>query len=487
LRDKIAKSPYCTLRKSCKVVDREELEDGVIVEYQTDQNIVERIKCSYLIGADGKTGVVRKQFLEPTAGIRQKVGLFKYTGTWVAANLKIRLPTPESHPQFLLWELGFSPEDVYDLFWPAGWHFCSPPGKATACGRFGPIQDRFWRHEFAEPDWDDSKDSVALLWEHLLPLLTRGHDSQGRRFQCEIMFPRDCIEIRRCRPFTFCQKVVNKWFHKRTILIGDAAHVFPPFGGQGIACGIRDAHGLAWRLAVLQGLPSSSNELREKMLEAWSMERRQGVDDSARFTRVSGVLVNRVETWTIFFFRKAMEYASNLGLYNQSQLSTDSERAGYIKTKEGFFLESFRGGGKVAQVYVRSGTDVPILSDELLKQNEAVMTMLVVGENDERDGDVDVRGLLKESDVPATILSSNSLVFVSLGHSGSSTGYTCCSQGDLGDKKSRPGYKANSYIGSLPPGTKYAIIRPDFIIFAAATSLDELRKCLELLREMLCE
>lgn len=461
----------------------------MIVEYHDVHNLVKRIRCSYLIGADGKTGVVRKKFLEPTAGIRQEVGLFKYTGTWVAANLKILLPTPRSHPGFPLWNLGFSPDDVYDLFWPAGWHFCSPPGKATACGRFGPIEDRFWRHEFAEPDWDDSKDSEALLWEHLLPMLSRSHDKHGRRFKRgEVTFPKDCIEIRRCRPFTFCQKVVNKWFHKRTILIGDAAHVFPPFGGQGIACGIRDAHALAWRLAVLQGMPSLSDTSRERILEAWSLERRQGVDDSAHFTKLNGNMTNKVESWTFFLLRKAITIAGSLGLApTPSQWSTTAERAGYKRTLGGFFLDQYGGGGKLAQIYVRSGCQVPLLSDALLKRNGTLMTLLIVSGSNVSDHEVIVRALLKESNVPATILSSNSLVSFSLGEKSSSAAYVGCSQGDLNDRKVRLGYKTSSYIASLPPGTKYAIIRPDFIVFAAARSLEELQRCFELLNERLVQ
>src|SRR5436190_12507838 len=105
-----------------------------------------------------------------------------------------------------------------------------------------------------------------------------------------VTFPKDCIEIRRCRPFAFCQKVVNKWFHDRMILIGDAAHVFPPFGGQGIACGIRDAHGLAWRLALMLKMKAPDNHLAGELLNRWSQERRQSVYDSAKLTTMSGVL-----------------------------------------------------------------------------------------------------------------------------------------------------------------------------------------------------
>jgi hypothetical protein len=156
------------------------------------------------VGADAKTGVVRKQFLEPTAGIKQEVGIFKYEGTWIAANLKIHLPTPENHPKFPLWKLGYTPEAVYNFFWPNGWHFRGPPGKPTATGRFGPIEERLWRHEFAEPGCMDSVDIEALLWEQLTPMLTRCDNGENGSFKGgPITFPLDCIEIKRCRPFTF--------------------------------------------------------------------------------------------------------------------------------------------------------------------------------------------------------------------------------------------------------------------------------------------
>lgn len=453
------------------------------MEYEGTKQEKKRIRCSYLIGADGKTGVVRKQFLEPTAGIRQEVGLFKYTGTWVAANLKINLPTPKTHPKLPFWNMGFTPEAIYDLFWPSGWHFCSPPGKATACGRFGPVEERFWRHEFAEPDWDDQKDSEALLWGHLLPMLTRSSDSHGRQFPGgEITFPRDCIEIRRCRPFTFCQKVVNKWFHNRTVLIGDAAHVFPPFGGQGIACGIRDAHALAWRLAILLGNPNISNRTKDEFLEAWSLERRQGVDDSARLTMQNGMLCNEAETWSFYFLRKTFAFLGGIGLLRKhSRWNAAGERKAYKDVRGGFFLAEFGGGIKLAQIFVRSGSSPPILSDELLKQQKSAMTLLIVNENEETE--TRVRDLLKASKIPASVLSRDSLVSIFSNKRNFKGGYTCSGEYDLWDKEIRPGYDNKSYVASLPLGTRYAIVRSDFIVFAAARSEVELERCLGLLKE----
>lgn len=224
MREKLVNSRYCELRCGCTLTRRKQNGTDIVAEYTNAEGQRKTIRGSWLIGADGKRGVVRKHFLEPTAGIRQVDSAYRYDGTWVAANLEISLPTPESHPNFPLWKLGYTPAEVYDLFWPIGWHFGSPPGKPLAAGRFGPHESRLWRHEFAQNDWKDTMDSEELLWEHLTPMITRKCDQGARAFPSgEVTYPLDCIEVRRCRPFRFTHKVVNKWFDDRTILIGDAA------------------------------------------------------------------------------------------------------------------------------------------------------------------------------------------------------------------------------------------------------------------------
>ncbi|KAL5614116.1 hypothetical protein FOVSG1_003179 [Fusarium oxysporum f. sp. vasinfectum] len=75
----------------------------------------------YFVGADGKRGIVRKEFLEPR-GVEQAEGKIHYAAKWVAANLRITIPTPKSHPYFPLWKLGYKPEEVWDIFWPEGFH-----------------------------------------------------------------------------------------------------------------------------------------------------------------------------------------------------------------------------------------------------------------------------------------------------------------------------------------------------------------------------
>jgi 3-(3-hydroxy-phenyl)propionate hydroxylase len=51
--------------------------------------------------------------------------------------------------------------------------------------------------------------------------------------------------------YTFHARKADKWNTKRIFLAGDAAHLSPPFAGQGMNSGIRDAHNLGWKLAAV--------------------------------------------------------------------------------------------------------------------------------------------------------------------------------------------------------------------------------------------
>lgn len=114
LADLIDASQFCSLRRSCVVEDQEFQSDRMIVRYTDQDGNKQSLRCSWLVGADGKKGVVRKHFLEPSAGVKQVDGrVYSYEGTWVAANLKIDLTTPSTHPQLPFWELGMTPEQVY--------------------------------------------------------------------------------------------------------------------------------------------------------------------------------------------------------------------------------------------------------------------------------------------------------------------------------------------------------------------------------------
>jgi 3-(3-hydroxy-phenyl)propionate hydroxylase len=68
----------------------------------------------------------------------------------------------------------------------------------------------------------------------------------------------DALEVVRAVEYTFRAAVASVWRQGRVLLAGDAAHLTPPFVGQGLGLGLRDVHQLVWKLAaVLAGEPDS--------------------------------------------------------------------------------------------------------------------------------------------------------------------------------------------------------------------------------------
>ncbi|MET0272867.1 MAG: bifunctional 3-(3-hydroxy-phenyl)propionate/3-hydroxycinnamic acid hydroxylase [Phenylobacterium sp.] len=80
------------------------------------------------------------------------------------------------------------------------------------------------------------------------------------------------VEIERKAVYRFHGLVAERWREGRVLIAGDAAHQTPPFAGQGMCAGIRDAANLAWKLAdVLQGRAAPA------LLDTYQVEREPNV------------------------------------------------------------------------------------------------------------------------------------------------------------------------------------------------------------------
>jgi 3-(3-hydroxy-phenyl)propionate hydroxylase len=69
--------------------------------------------------------------------------------------------------------------------------------------------------------------------------------------------------------YTFRGAVADRWCDRRVFVLGDAAHLTPPFIGQGMCAGIRDAANLTWKLALVL-----SGRADDRLLATYEAERR---------------------------------------------------------------------------------------------------------------------------------------------------------------------------------------------------------------------
>lgn len=93
----------------------------------------------------------------------------------------------------------------------------------------------------------------------------------------------DDVEPVRQLVYTFEARMAQQWRNGRVLLAGDAAHTMPPFMGQGMCSGMRDAKNLAWKLdLVIRGLAE------ESLLDTYEQERRPHVYDWTVISLESG-------------------------------------------------------------------------------------------------------------------------------------------------------------------------------------------------------
>lgn len=94
------------------------------------------------------------------------------------------------------------------------------------------------------------------------------------------------IEIDRKAIYTFHARTAESYQKGNVFLLGDAAHITPPFAGQGMMAGLRDANNLCWKLkAVISG------SLRPEILASYSEERIPQSRQIVNFARFLGSII----------------------------------------------------------------------------------------------------------------------------------------------------------------------------------------------------
>ena len=116
------------------------------------------------------------------------------------------------------------------------------------------------------------------------------------------------VRIERTAVYTFRARVAEKWRKGRILLAGDAAHQTPPFAGQGMCSGLRDAANLAWKLAaVLHG------EAQDQLLDSYQREREPHARATIDMAIMMGRLVCTTNKWSAFVRDMKLKIAGKLG------------------------------------------------------------------------------------------------------------------------------------------------------------------------------
>jgi 3-(3-hydroxy-phenyl)propionate hydroxylase len=96
----------------------------------------------------------------------------------------------------------------------------------------------------------------------------------------------DAFEIERKTVYTFHARVADRWRVGRVFLAGDAAHLMPPFAGQGMNAGMKDAVNLSWKLVAVV-----SGQAPADILDSYEAERMVVVRKMVDLSRRLGSLI----------------------------------------------------------------------------------------------------------------------------------------------------------------------------------------------------
>ena len=227
LRNNLKRYRHATLRGDTEVVGITDQGDGHVRVAFTDRTDGREhaVEADYVLGCDGANSVVR-------AAIGSTMRDLNFEQRWLVVDVATDVDLDQ-------WE---------------GVHQVCDPQRAGTYMRIG---DARYRWEFRLLPGETAEDYASLA--ALEPLIAPWTAHAAA----------DELELIRVTEYTFRAQIADMWRRGNVFLLGDAAHLTPPFIGQGMGAGIRDAVNLSWKLAaVLAG------DLPRAVLNSYEQERK---------------------------------------------------------------------------------------------------------------------------------------------------------------------------------------------------------------------
>ena len=230
----LRQSPGVSIHHGRELVSFEQDDDRVTLTFCETENPANRSTASarYVIGADGARSKVRALM-----GVKPIDLGFAYD--WLVVDV---VP----HDAARSW----SPYVVQHL----------DPRRPTTLVGSGPGRRR-WEFMCLQGERIEDLNSIETTWRLLAPWdINPGNAT-----------------VERHTVYTFRGSWADQWQQGRVLLAGDAAHTMPPFLGQGLCAGMRDAFALSWRLGAILRNGASS-----RLLDSYGPERREHVCEIIR-------------------------------------------------------------------------------------------------------------------------------------------------------------------------------------------------------------
>ncbi len=279
LNNGIAMHDNVVIKRSATVTSIE-MDDAAVTVSFTKDGAPFSESAAYVVGSDGARSVVR-------AAIGGEWEDFGFKERWLVVD--VQLTTDRS-------DLGDYTIQTCDRDRPTTYVRC-------------PRDWRRWEISLLPDETPEDVTQDEFIWRNVRPAIT---PDEG--------------DIRRKAVYNFESKLAEKWRSGRAFVAGDAAHLMPPFMGQGMCTGIRDAANLGWKLAAVLkwGAPDA-------LLDSYEDERRSHTRTYVETAVRVGHMMNSAQTaesltHVISPDGSAKMNSINRGLDNAIGEATDDDR-----------------------------------------------------------------------------------------------------------------------------------------------------------------